>query len=490
MKGSVERATKLSPTVQKLRHMFEPDSIAVIGASRTPNKIGYEALKNVLVWGFEGKVYAVNPNADEILGVKCYKSVGDIPGKVDLALVVVPAANVSSALTECGKKGIHCAVVVSSGFTEIGPAGQKLADDVLAVVKKYGMRLLGPNTMGFKNPVDELDASFTFGMPDCGTISVVSQSGALSIGMIYQAILEKIGLSKIIGIGNKIDVDESDLIEYLDYDKNTDVIAMYLESIKNGRRFLDVARKSTKPIVIIKAGKTKAGAAAAASHTGALAGRDIVFDGVFRQANVFRVNDVSELFDVSHALAYQPPAMGNRIGIVSNGGGAGIMLADGLVEKGMEVPELSKGTLEQLSKVIPPLVIPRNPVDLVADASFFRYERAAHAVLDDPKIDGIIVVCVQGGFSKPREYAGAMEKLFREQRAEGGLKPILGCWMGGTEISEVIETLKDENIPVYPSTTRAVLAMEALVKEGQRRKKMGIPTMMKPYYRKGRDRPE
>jgi acetyl coenzyme A synthetase (ADP forming)-like protein len=455
-------------TVEQLRHLFEPSSIAVIGASRTPGKIGYEALKNVMVWGYKGKVYAVNPNADEVLGLRCYRSIKDIKEHIDLALIVVPAELVASAIEECGQKGVCCAVVISSGFKEIGEAGEKLARDVLAVARKYSVRMLGPNTMGFKNPIDNLDASFAFGMPACGKISVVSQSGALSIGMIYHAILEKIGLSKVIGVGNKLDIDEADLIEYLHYDKNTDIIAMYLESVSNGKKFLNAAKRCRKPIVIIKAGRTKAGAQAAASHTGALAGRDAVYDGVFKQANVYRVGDVTELFDVSHALAQQPPAMGNRIGVVTNGGGAGILIADGLVENGMEVPKLSPKTLAQLKKILPPLVIPGNPADLVADASFYRYEASAHAVLDDPVIDGIIVVCVQGGYARPREYAGAMEKLFYEQRAEGGKKPIMGCWIGGTEISEVIDQLKEENIPIYPDTSRVVKAMAAIVREGQR----------------------
>ena len=471
MKGTVERRPHVSRTVKELKHMFEPRSIAVIGASRTEGKIGYETLKNVMVWGFEGKIFAVNPNAVEILGLKCYKSVKDIKGHVDLAMVVIPAAQVPCTLRECGEKGVNCAVVISSGFKEIGADGEKLAQEVLAIARRYNIRLLGPNTMGFKNPVDELDASFAFGMPDCGTISVVSQSGALSIGMIYHAVLEKIGLSKVIGIGNKIDIDEADLIEYLDYDKNTDVIAMYIEGVSNGRKFLKAAKNCSKPIVLIKAGRSKAGAAAAASHTGSLAGVDRIYDGVFKQANVYRAADVTELFDVSHALAYQPVAKGNRIGIVSNGGGAGILIADGLGDEGIDVPELSRNTTTVLKRILPPLVVPHNPVDIVADASFYRYEAASHAVLDDPSVDGLIVVCVQGRYARPREYAGAMEKLFREQRNDLVKKPIMGCWIGGTEISEVIESLKDENIPIYPSTTRVVKAMAAIVREGRRQAK-------------------
>jgi acyl-CoA synthetase (NDP forming) len=323
--------------------------------------------------------------------------------------------------------------------------------------------------MGFKNPVDGLDASFVFGMPYKGGISVVSQSGALSIGVIYHALLEKIGLSKVIGMGNKLDIDDADIIEYLEKDPSTKVIAMYIEDVKNGKKFLSAAKKCNKPIIVIKAGKTKAGAKAVSSHTGAMAGSDKLYDGVFRQADIIRVNDVTELFDASNALANQPPARGNRIGILSNGGGAGILLADACSENDLEVPDLNSYTVKKLKKILPPLVTPRNPVDLVADAGFYRYEMATKAVLEDENIDGIIVTCVHGGYARPREYTGAVLKMVDMQRKDPAPdKPIISCWVGGREIEEVIEDLKNENIQVYQDTTRAVNAMKALVKEGYR----------------------
>lgn len=455
--------------VEELRPIFSPKSIAVIGASRSPTKIGYETLKNVLVYDFKGKVYAVNPEATEILGVKCYPSVKNIPDKIDLAIIVVPAAKVPKVMRECGESGVKGAVIISSGFMEIGEEGKKLADEILKIAHTYKIRFLGPNTMGFKNPVDGLDASFVYAMPYKGPVAVVSQSGALSVGVIFHAAMEKIGLSKVIGVGNKLDIDDADLIEYLEHDQSTKVIAMYIEGLRDGKKFLEVARKCEKPIVAIKAGRTKAGAAAATSHTGSLAGSDNVYDGIFKQANILRAKDVTELFDIANALAHQPPAKGNRIGIVSNGGGAGILLADGCVENGMVIPQLSRETIEKIRRVLPPLVIPRNPVDIVADASFERYEVVSHAVLDDENIDGLIVTCVQGGYARPREYAGAVMKLMHKH---GLRKPIIACWIGGEEVEEVITDLKIRNIPVYPSTTRAVNAMTALVREGERLKRI------------------
>lgn len=451
----------------KLEFFFNPKSIAVIGASRIPGKIGYEALKNVLIYDYKGSVYPVNPNADEILGLKCYPSVKDIKDKIDLAIIVVPAAVVPDILEECGKKSVKGAIIISSGFIEIG--NYELGERVLKIAKKYRMRILGPNTMGFKNATEGLDASFVFSMPYKGNISVASQSGALSIGVIHHALREKIGLSKVIGLGNKLDIDDADLIEYLNEDENTKVIAMYIEGLKDGKKFLSAAKKCKKPIIVLKAGRTTAGAKAALSHTGAMAGADSVYEGAFKQTNLIRANDVTELFDFANALANQPPARGRRIGIISNGGGAGILLADTCAECGLLVPDLAENTIKELKTILPPLVIPRNPVDLVADASFYRCYGAMRALLHDKNIDGLIVTCVHGGYARPREYAGAVLKMVEMQREDSAPdKPIISCWIGGKEIEEVAEDLKTENVPVYEDTTRAAKAMLALVKEGYR----------------------
>ena len=326
--------------VDELRPIFKPETIAVIGASRSHLKIGYETLLNTLVGGFKGKVYPVNPEAPDIMGLRAYPSVLAIKDEIDLALIVVPAAYVAKVMKECAQKKVKGAIIISAGFGEIGPEGKKLEDEVIQIAKKAKIRVLGPNTMGYKSPVDNIDASFVFGMANPGRIALVSQSGALCIGMIHYANSERIGLSRIISIGNKADVDDADLIEYLDQDDATDVMALYIEGIRNGRKFLDAARRAKKPIIAMKAGRTKSGAEATKTHTGSLSGSDQVYDSAFRQVRIQRALDVEEMFDCARALAYQPPARGNRVGIVTNGGGAGVILSDWLEDMGLSVPDL------------------------------------------------------------------------------------------------------------------------------------------------------
>jgi len=450
-----------------LRPIFKPESIAVIGASRSHLKIGYETLLNTLVGGFRGKVYPVNPEAVEIMGLKAYPSVLAIKDEIDLALIVVPAQYVAKVMRECAQKKVKGAIIISAGFGEIGPEGKRMEEEVIEIARKAKIRVLGPNTMGYKSPVDNIDASFVFGMANPGRIALVSQSGALCIGMIHYANAERIGLSRIISIGNKADVDDADLIEYLDQDDATDVIAMYIEGIRDGRKFLEAARKAKKPIVVVKAGRTKSGAEATKTHTGSLSGSDEVYDSVFRQVRIQRAYDVEEMFDCARALAYQPPARGKGVGIVTNGGGAGVILSDWLEDMGLSVPDLSKKTKDDLAKILPAITLPRNPLDIIGDAGFFRYWAAGNALLEDPNIDILILICVHAGYARPREYAGAVLKLVAEKKHLN--KPIISCWVGGSEIEEVIQSLKERNIPVYPSAQRAARAAKALYDEGRRR---------------------
>ena len=311
--------------VEELRPIFSPKSIAVIGASRSPMKIGYEILQNILVQGYTGKVIPINPETPMIMGLKTQPSVLAVKEDIDLAIIAVPAEFVPKVMSECARKKVKGVIVISSGFAETGERGKQLEDEILQIARKGGIRLIGPNTLGYKDPIDSLDAAFVFGMPRPGEIALISQSGALCIGMIYYANGEHIGLSRVISVGNKADVDDADLIEYLSEDPATKVIAMYIEGIKDGRKFLDAARRCQKPIVAIKAGRTPAGSAAASTHTGSLSGSDAVYDSAFKQVHIQRAYDVIELFDYARALAYQPCAPGNRVGIISNGGGAGII---------------------------------------------------------------------------------------------------------------------------------------------------------------------
>jgi len=454
-------------SIDELKAIFQPRSIAVIGASRSHLKIGHETLLNTLVGGFKGKVYPVNPEATEIMGLKTYPSVLAIEDDIDLALIAVPANTVPKVMKECAKKGIKGAIIISAGFGEIGEEGEKLEAEVIDIARRGGIRVVGPNTMGYKSPVDNIDASFVFGMANVGRIALISQSGALCIGMIHYANAEKIGLSRIISVGNKADIDDADLIEYLDSDDATDVIAMYIEEIKDGRKFLEVAKRARKPIVVIKAGRTESGAAAAKTHTGSLSGYDRIYGSAFRQARIQRAYDVEELFDCARALASQSPARGKRVGIVTNGGGAGIMLADWLEDYQLGVAQLTDETKKALRNILPPITVPRNPLDIIGDAGFFRYWAAGNVLLEDPSIDMLVLICVHAGYARPREYAGAVLKLTTEKRHLE--KPIIACWVGGVEIEEVIQDLKARNVPVYPSVRRAARAARSLYDEGRRR---------------------
>ncbi len=453
-------------TVEDLKPIFSPKSIAVIGASRSPMKIGYEILQNILVQGYTGKVYPINPETPMIMGLKTQPSVLAVKDDIDLAIIAVPAEFVPKVMTECAKKKVKGAIVISSGFGETGEKGKLLEDEVLQIARKGGMRLIGPNTLGYKDPIDNLDAAFVFGMPRPGEIALISQSGALCIGMIYYANGEHIGLSRVISVGNKADVDDADLIDYLNNDPSTKVIAMYIEGIKDGKKFLDSARRCQKPVVAIKAGRTPAGSAAASTHTGSLSGSDAVYDSAFKQVHIQRAYDVIELFDFARALAYQPPTLSNKVGIISNGGGAGIMIADWCESIGLKVPNLAKKTVEALRPHLPSITTARNPLDVTGDARFHRYHATGSIMLSDPNVDALIMTCVHAGIARPREYVGAVIKLVEEKR--NLKKPIVACWVGGPEVDEVVQELRVKNIPVYPSAMRAAKAVRCLYDEGKR----------------------
>ena len=458
-------------TVEDLKPIFSPKSIAVVGASRSPTKLGFEILQNILVNGYKGKVIPINPEAPEILGLRALPSVMATKDEIDLAVIVVPAEFVPKVMTECARKKVKGAIIISSGFGETGERGRQLEREVLDIAKRGGIRVIGPNTLGYKDAIDNLDAAFVFGMPKPGEIALVSQSGALCVGMIYYANGEHIGLSRVISVGNKADVDDADLIDYLDQDKATKVIAMYIEGIKDGKKFLDSARRCRKPIIAIKAGRTPAGSAAASTHTGSLSGSDAVYDSAFKQVHIQRVYDVGELFDFARALAYQPCTRGNRVGIISNGGGAGIMMTDWCESLGLKVPELTKKTRDALTPHLPAITTARNPLDVTGDARFHRYYVTGSIMLSDPNIDSLIMTCVHAGIARPREYVGAVIKLVEEKK--NLKKPIVACWVGGPEVDEVVQELRVKKIPVYPSAMRAAKAVRCLYDEGHRQEMLG-----------------
>ncbi|MBN2603690.1 MAG: CoA-binding protein [Candidatus Thermoplasmatota archaeon] len=455
---------------KNLDTFFKPKSIAVVGASKMSTKIGHAALKNILISEYECKLYPINPKEKQILGVKCYAKLSDITGSIDLVLISVPAMIVPQIMNECVQKKVKNVIIISSGFSEIG--NYELENEIRKIVDGVKINVLGPNTMGYKNASDGLDASFVFGNPRKGNVAVISQSGALGIGMIYLANNEFVGLSKIIGVGNKLDIDDDDLITYFSRDPETKVMGLYIEAVKDGREFMNSIKDCNKPVLVVKAGISEAGARAAASHTGSMAGSDDIYSAAIKQAGGIRCRDIVELFDMARALAGQPPAQGNRIGIISNGGGLGIMLTDACVVNGLKIPKLSKKTYNKIDRILPDLVKPNNPVDLVADAGFYRYEACTRALLEDPGIDGVIVASVHGGYARPSEFTGAILKMVRERKLhEEFKKPILATWVGGKEFEDIVLDLKTAGVPIYPSTWRTARAMLSLYLEGERIKR-------------------
>src|SRR4030042_1283029 len=455
---------------KNLETFFKPKTIAVVGASKDSRKIGHAALKNLLISDYQSKIYPINPKEESILGIKCYKKVTDVMGNIDLVLISVPAAIVPSILKNCLEKNVKNVIIISSGFSEIG--NHELENELKTIIKDSKIRVLGPNVMGYKNASIGLDASFVYGNPRKGSIALISQSGALGIGMIYLANNEYMGVSKIVGVGNKIDIDDDDLIDYFANDPETEVIGLYIEAVKDGREFMNAIKRCDKPVLVVKAGKSTAGARATTSHTGSMAGSDIIYSSAIKQAGGIRCRDISELFDMAKALNGQPPAQGNHIGIVTNGGGLGIMLTDACEENGLVIPKLSSKTFKKIDAILPDLIVPNNPIDVVADADFYRYETATRALLEDPTIDGVIVASVHGGYARPEEFTGAILKMIRERKLhEEFKKPILATWVGGREYEDLVLDLKSAGVPIYPSSWRTARAMLGLVIEGERIKR-------------------
>lgn len=454
----------------RLDTFFKPKSIAVVGASSNTTKIGHAALKNILISDYDCKVYPINPHEEKILGEKCYKKLTDVPGKIDLVLISVPAKIVPDIMLDCVSKNVENIIIISSGFSEVG--NHELEKRLEEIIKKSKMRVLGPNVMGYKNASIGLDASFVYGNPRKGNVALISQSGALGIGMIYLANNEFMGVSKIIGVGNKIDIDDDDLIDYFAQDPETKVVGLYIEAVKEGRTFMNSIKACDKPVLVVKAGRSRAGARATASHTGSMAGSDDIYSAAIKQAGGIRCRDIVELFDMAKALVGQPPLKGNKIGIVTNGGGLGILLTDACEENGLIIPKLSKKTHKKIDDILPDLISPNNPVDLSADAGFLRYELATSALLEDPNIDGVIVASVHGGYARPEEFTGAILKMIRERKLhEEYKKPIIATWVGGREYEDLVLDLKASGVPVYPSAWRTARTMVGLYLEGQRVKR-------------------
>jgi len=438
---------------------FRPKSVAVVGASRDPEKLGYAVLANLKEGGYPGRLCPVNPKADEILGYKAYPSVLDIPDPVDLAVLVIPYPHVPAALEQCGQKGVPAAVVISAGFREAGLEGLAREMELIETAHKYRMRLIGPNCLGVIDTSTPLNATFAAGMPPKGPIAFMSQSGALGTAVLDMAMAGRIGFSRFASLGNKADVSEIDLLEAWGNDADSRVILIYVEGLPDGQKFIQVARQVTrhKPVVAIKSGVTASGSRAVSSHTGSLAGSEAAYKAAFEQAGVIRAPSMEALFDYARALAYQPPLKGDHIGIVTNAGGPGILATDALEHAGLEIPRLSPETAEALSAYLPGAASVANPVDVLGDALADRYEHAIRLVLDDPQVDGLIIILTPQAMTEIEQTAHAVGRM-----AQGAEKPVLGCFMGEARIEAGIDVLWQYGIPNYPFPERAAAALAAM----------------------------
>ena len=439
---------------------FNPRAVAVVGASRTPGKLGYAVLHNVVHHGYRGPIYPINPGTDEILGLKCYPSVLVAPGPIDLALVVVPSKHVTQVMIECGEKGIKGAIVVSAGFREVGSAGWQREAELVEIARRYAMRLIGPNCLGIIDTVSRLNASFAAGMPVQGTIGFMSQSGALCTSVLDMALAENVGFSRFVSLGNKADVDELTLIRAWENDPHTAVIMAYVEGIEKGVEFMSIARQvsCSKPIIAIKSGTTDAGSRAVSSHTGSLAGSERAYEAAFRQSGVIRARSVQELFDYAIAFARQPLLPHDRIAIVTNAGGPGIMATDACERAGLQLASLESPALERLRRVLPTAASVLNPIDLLGDAQAERYGLALQTAAGDPNVGGILVILTPQMMTEIEETARIVGEL-----AQGLDKPILACFMGREQVEPGVRILNQYRVPNYPVPERAVAALAAMM---------------------------
>ncbi|NND05188.1 MAG: GNAT family N-acetyltransferase [Saprospiraceae bacterium] len=438
---------------RKLDKIFRPKTIAVIGASNKPETIGYALMNNLIGKRYEGIVFPVNLRETSIQGVKCFKNVGDISDVVDLAIIATPAASVPDIVLECGKAGVGGVMIISSGFKESGKEGAQLSKIISKTAQKYGMRIVGPNCLGFINPALKLNASFAGRMPKPGKIAFISQSGALCTAILEWAKSQNVGFSHFVSIGDMIDVGFHDLIDYFGRSSHTSSILIYMESLSDARKFMSAARAfaRTKPIIILKAGRSREGAKATLSHTGSLAGNDAVFEAALKRAGVIRVETISQLFNCAQGLALQPRPRGNRLAIITNAGGPGILATDHLIHQGGELAVFSQETIDKLEKVLPSSSNYSNPVDLMGDANAKQYGKALKICLADPNSDGILVILTPQALIHPKEVERELAKV-----THGTTKTILASWMGDDQNWSGKYLMKKGKVPVYHFPESAV----------------------------------
>jgi acetate---CoA ligase (ADP-forming) len=462
--------------MNSLDAIFSPESVAIIGASNTPGKVGHDIFANILHGGFQGTLYPVNPKAKSILSVKTFPTIAGIADKVDLSIIILPPKLCVKAVEESIAKGVKGIVIVSAGFREVGGEGIEIENRIVSLCKEAKVRLVGPNCLGVINPLPDvsLNASFSRRMPACGNISFISQSGALCTAVLDFAADRDFGFSKFISIGNKADVDELDLLLYLHNDLNTAVIILYLEELRKGQEFIEAVKEITSghrptPVIVIKSGRTSAGAQAAASHTGALAGTEAVYGAIFKQAGIIRADSIAELFDFANAFAYKHESAlgkakrkipsGKRVAIVTNAGGPGILATDMTVSSDLELAKFKQETIDELANHLPMTANIHNPVDIIGDAPSDRYESALSAVIKDDGVDGVLVILTPQSMTNALGTAEAVVRVARRSA-----KPILCCFMGVVDVSPGVKYLQEHGYPVYKFPEDAAKALGALYK--------------------------
>ncbi len=438
--------------------LMRPESVAIVGASSDPTKIGYTVVNNIILGGYQGKIYPVNPKADEILGLKAYPSLQDIPGPVDAAVITVPAKLVLSVVEDAGKKGVKGLIIISSGFGEVG--NKDLEAELVRKAKEYGIRIMGPNIVGTLSNAEKLNASFAPLLPLVGKGALVSQSGALLIALDMATFTRKVGLEKLISIGNMSDVDFADLVEWLDKDDATSCISLYIEGFKDGRKFMEVAKKAKKPVIALKAGVSAHGAAAAASHTGSLAGAAKVYGAAFQQAGVVQATDLNNLFDLSLALSLQPPMIGDNLVIITNGGGVGVLATDAAEKYDLPLKFVPKDVQDELKKHMPAFGSAKNPVDLTGMAGYDWYHDSVKFAYSHEWTQGLVVLYCETAMTNPMEIAEGIKKAIVDSGVKN--KPVIVSFVGGEKSEKAMQWLVENEIPAYSAPDLAVHAISAL----------------------------
>lgn len=439
--------------------LFSPRSIAVIGASADPKKVGHAVLNNLKRFSYRGDLYPVNPSCTEVLGLRAYQRISDIGGRTDLAVIVIPAPRVPDILRECAASGVRAAVIISAGFKEAGAEGTRLEDEVKQISREQGIRVLGPNCLGLINTANAMNATFAADMLPRGTIGFFSQSGAMGIAIMDWAIGNGIGFSKFVSLGNKADLSETELVDYLARDPETSIILGYIEDVVDGRRFLEIVRQATrkKPVILLKSGGTEAGARAASSHTGALAGSEVAFNAAFKQTGVIRAAGVQELFDAALAFSEGKVPDGNRLLVITNAGGPGIIAADTAERLKVELPHMTKESITTLAGKLPPNATLFNPVDVIGDATSVRYAAVLEQAVRDPNVDGMLVILTPQALTDVQHTADTVIAASRKTD-----KPIIASFMGEARVHDAIEKLKGASVPNFSYPELAVKAFRRL----------------------------